>query len=129
MDDMPPDRHRSFRGVLGRRQFSAHTVASYLLDLHVFFAEVTVPLAHVSVSRGGPVVERRIKDGRRWATINRRLHALKHFFAFLPRPPRRRGNPVKPVILCGAGTSQSLSQEQVQRLWARSRIHGRTFFS
>ena len=41
-----------------RRQFSAHTVASYTLDLRLFFAEVSVPLAQVSFREVDQFVER-----------------------------------------------------------------------
>jgi len=43
MDDIRKTAIDRFRAYLERRQFSAHTVASYTLDLHLFFAEVAVP--------------------------------------------------------------------------------------
>ena len=46
MDDIRQTAIDRFRAYLERRQFSAHTVASYTLDLRLFFAEVAVPLAH-----------------------------------------------------------------------------------
>jgi len=45
MDDIRQTALDRFRAYLERRQFSAHTVASYTLDLRLFFAEVSVPLA------------------------------------------------------------------------------------
>ncbi len=71
-----------FQASLARRQFSAHTVASYTLDVRLFFAAITVPLARVSFHEVDQFVERQHQHGRAWATINRRLNALKHFFTF-----------------------------------------------
>ena len=49
MDDIRQTAIDRFRAYLERRQFSAHTIASYTLDLHLFFTEVAVPLAQVSL--------------------------------------------------------------------------------
>ena len=43
MDDIRQAALDRFRAYLERRQFSAHTIVSYTLDLHVFFTTVTVP--------------------------------------------------------------------------------------
>ena len=48
MDDIRQTAIARFRAYLERRQFSAHTVANYTLDLPLFFAEVPVPLAQIS---------------------------------------------------------------------------------
>jgi site-specific recombinase XerD len=48
MDDICQTAIDRFRAYLERRQFSAHTVASYTLDLHLFFTEVAIPLTQVS---------------------------------------------------------------------------------
>ena len=79
MDDMRQTAIDRFRAYLERRQFSAHTVASYTIDLRLFFAEIAVPLAQVSYREVDQFVERQHQHGRAWATINRRLNALKHF--------------------------------------------------
>ena len=84
MDDIRQTALDRFRAYLERRQFSAHTVASYTLDLHLFFAEVAVPLAQVSFREVDQFVEHQHQHGRAWATINRRLNALKHFFGCVP---------------------------------------------
>src|SRR5437899_481093 len=76
MDDIRKTAIDRFRTYLERRQFSAHTVASYTLDLHLFFAEVAVPLAQVSFREVDQFVEHQHQHGRAWATINRRLNAL-----------------------------------------------------
>src|SRR5216683_2523444 len=82
MDDIRQATIDRFRAYLERRQFSAHTLASYTLDLHVFFTTVTVPLPQVSFREVDHFVEHQHQQGRAWATINRRLNALKHFFDF-----------------------------------------------
>ena len=104
-----------------RRQFSAHTVASYTLDLHLFFAEVAVPLAQVSFREVDQFVEHQHQHGRAWATINRRLNALKHFFDFCLEQQCVGGNPVKPshFVRRGRPLPKALSREQVQRLFAQ----------
>jgi site-specific recombinase XerD len=57
-------------------------VVSYTTDLRLFFAEVPVPLAHVSFREVDQFVETQHQHSRSWATINRRLNALKHFFDY-----------------------------------------------
>src|ERR687883_506656 len=82
MDDIRQTALDRFRLYLERRQFSAHTIASYTLDLRLFFTEVAVPLAQISFREVDQFVEGQHQHGRSWATINRRLNALKHFFDF-----------------------------------------------
>src|SRR5439155_11440206 len=96
MDDIRQSAIDRFRAYLERRQFSAHTVASYTIDLHLFFAEIAMPLARVSFHEVDQFVERQHQHGRAWATINRRLNALKHFFTFSSNRRWLPGNPVKP---------------------------------
>ena len=121
MDDIRQTAIDRFRAYLERRQFSAHTVASYTLDLRLFFAEVAVPLAQVSFREVDQFVERQHQHGRAWATINRRLNALKHFFDFCLEQQLVRGNPVKPshFVRRGRPLPKALSREQVQRLFAQ----------
>jgi site-specific recombinase XerD len=66
-------------------------------------------------------VEHQHQHGRAWATINRRLNALKHFFAFCLAQQLVRGNPVKPshFVRRGRPLPKTLSREQVQRLFAQ----------
>src|SRR5712664_1577043 len=110
-----------FRAYLERRQFSAHTLVSYTLDLHVFFTVVTVPLAQVSFREVDDFVETQHQHSRSWATINRRLNALKHFFDLCLDQQFVGGNPVKPshFVRRGRPLPKALSREQVQRLFAQ----------
>ena len=121
MDDIRQTALDRFRRYLERRQFSAHTVASYPIDLRLFFAELAVPLAQLSYREVDQFVERQHQQGRAWATINRRLNALKHFFAFCLDQQLMRGNPVKPrhFVRRGRPLPKALLREQVQRLFAQ----------
>jgi site-specific recombinase XerD len=121
MDDIRQTAIDRFRAYLERRQFSAHTVANYTLDLRLFFAEGAVPLAQLSYREVDQFVEQQHQQGHAWATINRRLHALKHFFAFCLEQQWVRGNPVKPshFVRRGHPLPKALPREQVQRLFAQ----------
>jgi site-specific recombinase XerD len=120
MDDIRQTAIDQFQAYLIRRQFSPHTVASYAIDLRLFFAEIAVPLARVSLHEVDQFVERQHPHGRAWATINRRLNALKHFFTFCLDQQLVRGNPVKPshFVRRGRPLPKALAGEQVQRLFA-----------
>ena len=121
MDDIRQTAIDRFQAYLARRQFSAHTVASYTIDLRLFFAEIAVPLARVSFHEVDQFVERQHQHGRAWATINRRLNALKHFFDFCLDQQWVAGNPVKPshFVRRGRPLPKALAGEQVQRLFAQ----------
>ena len=121
MDDIRQIAIDRLQAYLARRQFSAHTVASYTLDLRLFFAAITVPLARVSFHEVDQFVERQHQHGRAWATINRRLNALKHFFTFCLDQQLVRGNPVKPshFVRRGRPLPKALAGEQVQQLFAQ----------
>ena len=89
MDDIRQTAIDRFRAYLERRQFSGHTIASYTLDLHVFFTTVTVPLAQVSFREVDHFVEHQHPQGRAWATINRRvvyLHPADKYSRLTHRP-------------------------------------------
>jgi site-specific recombinase XerD len=121
MDDIRQTAIDQFRLYLERRQFSAHTIVSYTLDLRLFFTEVAVPLAQVSFREVDQFVEHHHRHSRSWATINRRLNALKHFFDFCLDQQWVVGNPVKPshFVRRGRPLPKALSREQVQRLFAQ----------
>ena len=120
MDDIRQPAIGRVRAYLERRRFSAHTVASYTIDLRLFFTEVTVPLTQVSFREVDQFVETQHQHGRAWATINRRLNALKHFFDFCLDQQLVGGNPVKPshFVRRGRPLPKALSREQVQRLFS-----------
>ena len=121
MDDIRQTAMDRFRLYVERRQFSAHTIASYTWDLRLFFREVAVPLAQVSFRDVDQFVEHQHHHGRGWATINRRLNALKHFFDFCLDQQLVVGNPVKPshFVRRGRPVPKALARAQVQRLFAQ----------
>jgi len=121
MDDIRQTALERFRLYLERRQFSGHSIASYTCDLRLFFAEVAVPLAQVSFREVDQFVEHQHHHSRSWATINRRLNALKHFFDFCLDQQWVLGNPVKPshFVRRGRPLPKALPREQVQRLFAQ----------
>jgi site-specific recombinase XerD len=102
MDDIRQTALDRFRAYLERRQFSAHTVASYTIDLRLFFAAVAVPLAQLSYREVDQFVERQHQQGRAWTTINRRLNALNTFLLFAWTSSWCAGIPSSPVTLSGA---------------------------
>ena len=115
MDDIRQTAIDRFRAYLERRQFSTHTIASYTLDLRLFFTEVAVPLGQVSFREVDQFVESQHQHSRSWATINRRLNALKHFFDFCLDQQLVAGNPVKPshFVRRGRPLPKALSRQQV----------------
>jgi site-specific recombinase XerD len=121
MDDIRQTALDRFRLYLERRQFSGYSIASYTCDLRLFFAEIAVPLAQVSFREVDQFVEHQHHRGRSWATINRRLNALKHFFDFCLDQQWVLGNPVKPshFVRRGRPLPKALSREHVQRLFAQ----------
>jgi site-specific recombinase XerD len=121
MDDIRQTAIDRFRTYLERRQFSAHTIASYSIDLRLFFTEMAVPLAHVSFREVDQFVETPHQHNRSWATMNRRLNALQHFFDFCLDQQWVAGNPVKPshFVRRGRPLPKALSREQVQRRFAQ----------
>jgi site-specific recombinase XerD len=121
MDDIRQTAVDQCRAYLERRQFSAHTIARYTLDLRLFFREAVGPLAQVSFREVNQCVEWQHQHGRSWATSNRRLNAVKHFFDFCLDQQLVAGNPVKPshFVRRGRPLPKALSREQVQRLFAQ----------
>jgi site-specific recombinase XerD len=120
---MPTTAHaiEQFRMHLERRNYAAHTVESYLLDLHLFFAAVDTPLHQISFQAVDRFIEQQHHNGLTPTTINRRLYALKHFFDFLIEHQVVGANPVKPshVLRRGRSLPRALSKEQVEQLFAQ----------
>ena len=121
MDDIRQAAMDRFQLYLERRQCSGHSIASYTGDLRLFCAEIAVPLAQVSFREVDQCVEHQHHPNRSWATINRRLNALQHFFDFCLDQQWVLGNPVKPshFVRRGRPLPKALSREQVQRLFAQ----------
>ena len=98
---MAHDAITPFCAYLGMRNYAPHTIENYGRDLRLFFA----PLDKAPRAVSWRDIERFIQQQRQAhlapATINRRLHALKHFFEYLVMEEHSlASNPVKPVISC-----------------------------
>ena len=72
-----------FRAYLQRRNYAAHTLDNYTLDLQLFFAEIDRPIHHVSFREIDRFIDAQHHQGFAPATVNRRLYTLRHFFDFL----------------------------------------------
>ena len=103
MDDIRHTAIARFRAYLERRQFSAHTVANYTLDLHCSLPTSLCPWPRSPFREGDQFVERQHHLGRAWATINRRLNALT-LCRLLPGAAVGTRVPSSPVTLSGVGT-------------------------
>src|SRR6266566_4405951 len=66
MDDIRKTAIDRFRAYLERRQFSAHTVASYTLDLHLFSVKA---------------IQKKMERYAKAAGITASCHSLRHTFA------------------------------------------------
>jgi site-specific recombinase XerD len=119
---MVPDAIAHFCTYLHRRNYSPHTVDNYGRDLRLFFALVAKDPCAVSGRDVARFIEQQRHGQRTATTINRRLHALQHFFAYLATERQTLGiNPVKPshFLRLGRPLPKTLSQEHVRRLFAR----------
>jgi site-specific recombinase XerD len=110
-----------FRAYLQRRNYAAHTVDSYLLDLELFCQDIDGPLSQISFHEVDRFIDQQQAQGLTAATINRQLYALKHFFDFLIEQGVGSLNPVKPSHLLRRGRPlpKPLAQEPLERLFAR----------
>jgi site-specific recombinase XerD len=110
-----------FGASLTRRNYAPQTIASYTLDLQLFFAVTgrsAVTVTHRDVEQ---FVAQQHAQGLAPTTLNRRLCALKHFFEFLVEHKHVLGNPVKPSHFARLGRPlpRALSQAQVTALFAQ----------
>lgn len=119
---MPPISQviQQFRVYLQRRNYAAHTLDSYTLDLRVCFAGIEPPLERVSFREVERLIDRQHHQGLAPATINRRLYALKHFFDFLIEHHVVGTQPVKPshFLRRGRPLPKTLAKEQLEQLFA-----------
>jgi site-specific recombinase XerD len=111
-----------FCAYLRRRNYSPHTVENYGRDLRVFFAPLAKDPRTVSWRDIAAFIDQQRQVPLTATTINRRLHALKHFFDYLVTERHTLPiNPVKPTHFLRRGhpLPKQLSQEQVRRLFAQ----------
>jgi site-specific recombinase XerD len=111
-----------FCAYLRRRNYSPHTIENYGRDLRVFFAPLAKEPRTVSWRDIEAFIDQQRQVPLTATTINRRLHALKHFFDYLVTERHTLPiNPVKPThfLRRGRPLPKQLSQDQVRRLFAR----------
>ena len=119
---MAADTIAQFCAYLQQRNDSPHTIDNYGRDLRLFFTLVAKEPCTVSGRDVTAFVAQQRAGQRAATTINRRLNALQHFFAYLATDHQTLGsNPVKPshFLRRGRPLPKGLSTEQVRRLFAQ----------
>jgi site-specific recombinase XerD len=111
---------KRFQTYLQRRHYSEHTVDNYSLDLKLFLAQCQQPVETVTYREVEQFLTHQHEQGLAATTINRRLHALKHFFDYLLESRQVLGHPVKPSHFARLGRPlpKALSQVHLQALLA-----------
>jgi integrase/recombinase XerD len=111
-----------FCAYLHMRNYSPHTIENYGRDLRLFFASLDKAPSAVSWRDIGGFIQQQRQAQLAAATMNRRLHALKHFFEYLVMEEQTgTSNPVKPshFLRRGRPLPKPLAQDQVRALFAQ----------
>ena len=119
---MEPLEGKLFCAYLRTRTYAPHTSENYGRDLRLFFAPLQKALRAVSWRDIEHFIQQQHQAQLAATTINRRLHALKHFFDSLVMERQTLvTNPVKPSHLLRQGRPlpKKLSQDQVRRLFTQ----------
>jgi site-specific recombinase XerD len=119
---MEPLEVKLFRAYLHTRNYAPHTIENYGRDLRLFFAPLQKALRAVSWRDIEHFIQQQHQAQLAATTLNRRLHALKHFFDSLVMERQTLAtNPVKPSHLLRQGRPlpKKLSQDQVRTLFTQ----------
>jgi len=119
---MEPLEVQLFCAYLRTRTYAPHTIEHYGRDLRLFFAPLQKAPRAVSWRDIEHCIQQQHQAQLAATTINRRLHALKHFFDSLVMERQTLvTNPVKPSHLLRQGRPlpKKLSQDQVRRLFTQ----------
>lgn len=119
---MQPAEIEQFCAHLRTRNYAAHTIANYALDLQLFFATCeNKAVAQLTWREIDHFIAQQHQQKLAATTINRRLNALKRFFDFLVvEREQLPGNPLKPshYLRLGKPLPKKLTEEQVTQLFA-----------
>lgn len=109
-----------YRRALKRKNYSAHTLKSYMHILDHFLRGLTVPLSEVTRKEIGAYVDHLLRKRRRPKTILCHLQTIRLFFDYLINDEgRSRVNPITRISLrLPKPLPRHLKDDQVRRLFA-----------